>query len=304
MKARAFLRKVLPPGWLPYILHLRPRTWPIATFHMSVGFLLANGFHFTADTLRRWVIAVVAWVILGNGGTLSINSVFDKDEGDIGYLDDPPPPPQYLLPFSVIFMLLGLPLAVALGWRFLVAYLMSLAMSILYSVPPFRMKGRTGFDVLINAVGYGALTVYAGWAALGRSLTPPIVSVVCGSFFMVAGTLPLSQIYQIDEDRRRGDSTLAVLFTKRQSLLFAMAAEALAFVFVLSEAWTRYRALPSLGLLLALLAWGIVIFPWYAQHDRVDRHYEKRGFYRALWACFLTDLSIILAMSPAFVALL
>jgi hypothetical protein len=49
---------------------------------MSVGLFLANGFHFTPDALRRWGLAVLAWAVLGNGGTLAINSVFDKDEGD------------------------------------------------------------------------------------------------------------------------------------------------------------------------------------------------------------------------------
>lgn len=44
------------------------------------------------------MIAAVAWAVLGNGGTLAINSVFDRDGGDIGYLDDPPPVPAALLP--------------------------------------------------------------------------------------------------------------------------------------------------------------------------------------------------------------
>jgi 4-hydroxybenzoate polyprenyltransferase len=267
---------------------------------MSVGLLLANGFHFSGDVVRRWVVALIAWVFLGNSGTLAINSVFDKDEGDIGYLDDPPPLPRYLLHFSIVLLVAGLPLAVWLGWRFVVAYIASLVMSVLYSVPPFRLKGRVGGDVLINAFGYGVLTVYAGWAALGRQLEPPIISVVCGSFFMVAGTLPLSQLYQVEEDRDRGDSTLTVLLSKRQALLFTIASELVAFVFILGEAWLRYRMLQSIGILVALVTWGVVILPWYFRHDQVDQTFEKKGFYRALWACFITDLSIILAMAPSF----
>ena len=46
-----------------------------------------------------WALAL--WVVFLNGGTLAINSVFDKDEGDIGYLVVPPPLPRYLLAFSV-----------------------------------------------------------------------------------------------------------------------------------------------------------------------------------------------------------
>src|SRR2546430_2867318 len=57
---------------------------------------------FPYTTLFRSALAALAiWVICLNGGTLAINSVFDKDEGDIGYLVAPPPIPTYLLAFSV-----------------------------------------------------------------------------------------------------------------------------------------------------------------------------------------------------------
>ena len=36
------------------------------------------------------LLVLVIWVVFLNGGTLAINSVFDKDEGDIGYLNSPP----------------------------------------------------------------------------------------------------------------------------------------------------------------------------------------------------------------------
>ena len=298
MRTREFLRKVLPPGWLPYLLHLRPRAWFIVAAHMSVGFLLANGFDFTADAIRRWIVAALAWGVLGNGGTLSINSVFDQDEGDIGYLDDPPPPPRYLSLFSLTFLLLGWLLAVTLGQHFLVAYTICLIMSLLYSVSPFRLKARAGFDVIINSVGYGALTLYAGWAAANRPPESPIINVVVGFFFLFAGFYPMTQIYQMAEDLRRGDVTLALLLKKRNALRFAMAAVGIAFAFMLGEAWMRYRQLRSVGILVALALWGVVLLPWHRYYDQLDEAYEQQAFYRALWVWAFTDLSIVLAMVP------
>jgi len=298
MQTREFLDNVLPAGWPPYLLHLRPRAWPIVAAHLSVGFFLANGFSFTSEAIYRWFLAMLAWAVLGNGGTLAINSVFDRDDGDIGYLNDPPAPPRHLLTFSLVLMLAGLPVAALLGHRFLIAYVVCVIMSLLYSVPPIRLKARAGFDVLINSAGFGALTLYAGWAAMGRSFEPPIINVVTGFFFLFAGFYPLTQIYQMVEDSRRGDVTLALLLTKRGALLFAMATVGIAFTLFLGEVWTRYRQPRSIGILVALVLWGVLLLPWYRRRDTVDEVYEQSGFYRALWVWAITDLSIVLAMMP------
>jgi len=298
MQTREFLDNVLPAGWPPYLLHLRPRAWPIVAAHLSVGFFLANGFSFTSEAIYRWFLAMLAWAVLGNGGTLAINSVFDRDDGDIGYLNDPPAPPRHLLTFSLVLMLAGLPVAALLGHRFLIAYVVCVIMSLLYSVPPIRLKARAGFDVLINSAGFGALTLYAGWAAMGRSFEPPIINVVVGFFFLFAGFYPLTQIYQMVEDSRRGDVTLALLLTKRGALLFAMATVGIAFALFLGEVWTRYRQPRSIGILVALVLWGVLLLPWYRRRDTVDEVYEQSGFYRALWVWAITDLSIVLAMMP------
>ena len=80
---------------LAYLLHLRPLEWPIMTAHFLLGTLLARGFRIpAAATLLGWFI----FVALLNGGTLAINSAFDNDEGDIGYLRRPPKPPRHLRP--------------------------------------------------------------------------------------------------------------------------------------------------------------------------------------------------------------
>jgi 4-hydroxybenzoate polyprenyltransferase len=295
---RETFRKLLPAGWLPYLLHLRPRAWLIVAAHMSVGLFLANGFDFNLEAVRRWLLAILAWAILGNGGTLAINSVFDKDEGDIGYLENPPPAPRYLLQFSLSFLILGLLVASWLGTRFLIAYGICLVLSLAYSVPPIRAKARAGLDVLINSAGYGALTIYAGWAAMDQAFEPPIINIVLGFFFLFAGFYPLTQIYQMNEDRGRGDTTLALLLGKRRAILFAIASVGVAFIFMLGESFSRYLPVRSSGLVIALILWAVVLLPWYHRYGEVDEVYEQRGFYHALWVWAVTDIAIVLAMAP------
>jgi len=265
---------------------------------MSVGFFLSNGLSFLRENLARWALAALAWGVLGNGGTLAINSAFDRDEGDIGYLEDPPPIPRHLSLFAVTMMLLGLAVALSLGWRFTIAYSVCLIMSLLYSVPPFRFKARAGWDLLINAIGFGALTIYAGWAAATQPLMPPIVNVSLAFFCFFVGFYPLTQIYQMSEDVERGDYTLALALGKRNALHLAFLGVGLGFVFLTWEVLQRYQDLRAVGLVLALLAWLAVLIPWYRRHSRASVDDEQRGFYHALYAWALTDVAVLMAMMP------
>jgi len=298
MIARSILAKILPSGWLPYLLHLRPRAWLIVTAHMSVGFWLANGLNLTADKLQQFGLAVLAWGVLGNGGTLAINSAFDRDEGDIGYLDDPPRVPRHLVGFALAMLAAGWLVATRLGAQFIVAYSVCCALSLLYSVPPLRFKAIAGLDVLINSIGYGAMTLYAGWAAVGRPLVAPILNVVAAFFFLFAGFYPLTQIYQMGEDTRRGDRTLATVLGKRNVLTFAIASIALGFLFLFREVTLNYWQSRSLIIGVALALWMLVLVPWVLRWKRADLRYEQLGMYRALWAWAVTDIGVVIAMLP------
>src|SRR5947207_11478295 len=91
--------RLLPGDVFSYVLHLRPAEWPIMAGHTMLGYVLAVGIKGagSGERLLPALGALLIWVILLNGGTLAINSVFDKDEGDIGYLNAPPPLPRHLL---------------------------------------------------------------------------------------------------------------------------------------------------------------------------------------------------------------
>jgi lycopene elongase/hydratase (dihydrobisanhydrobacterioruberin-forming) len=132
-----------------YLLHLRPAEWPIMAAHTALGWLLAVGVSGAVNgvQLGEALFALLVWVVFLNGGTLAINSAFDRDEGDIGYLKAPPPPPRHLLAFSLVLLVGGQLLALRLPVGFQVAYAICFFLSLVYSVPPLRLKavaGRTG----------------------------------------------------------------------------------------------------------------------------------------------------------------
>jgi 4-hydroxybenzoate polyprenyltransferase len=296
---REFLYRVLPDKWIPYLLHTRPRAWPIVTAHMTVGFILAKGLNLDALAMKQWLLAALAWGILGNGGTLAINSVYDKDEGDIGYLDDPPSLPPRLGLFSIIILLIGFIPSLMLGTTFLIAYTVAFVMSLLYSVPPVRLKARAGWDILNNSLGFGALTIFAGWAAAGLPLRPPIINVVLAFFFFFVGFYPTTQVYQMEEDQQRGDLTIALALGKKKALWLCILGIVIGFVFISIEVF-RNPSLRALGLPAAVIAWAVVLIPWLRNHDRVDMAYEKRRFYLALSAWAITDVAVATALLPVF----
>jgi len=292
--------RLLPGDGFSYVLHMRPAEWPIMAAHTALGFVLANGLRPTVHGARFpvLVLALALWVLGLNGGTLAVNSVYDNDQGDIGYLNAPPRPPRHLLAFSLVLMGAGQALAFLLPAGFRWAYAICFAMSLAYSVPPLRLKAVGGVDWLINMWGFGALTPYAGWAATGRPLDLVHGVVLFGFCPLFAALYPLTQLYQWDEDRARGDRTLAIMLGMRASLLVAIVATLIAFGCV---GWAAWRAGAAAwqwaGIGVALLAWLLVLAPWLRRHASMTMAQHQRGMYAALSAWAVTDVAVILAFA-------
>lgn len=85
-----------------------------------------------------------------------------------------------------------------------------------YSVPPFRLKGRAGWDLIANALGYGVVAFGVGWKAVAPfsretwTLSIPYA-------FSVAATFAFTTIPDIPGDDAAGDKTLGVLLGTRKT---------------------------------------------------------------------------------------
>jgi 4-hydroxybenzoate polyprenyltransferase len=284
-----------------YVLHARPVEWPIVAAHTAVGYVLAVGVRSVArgEQLGTAALGLGLWVVCLNGGTLALNSAYDRDEGDVAYLRRPPPPPAHLATFGLALMLLGLVGGFLLPPGYRAAYGICLVMSVLYSVPPFRLKAVPGADWVINMVGFGMLTPYAGWAATGVPVGPVGTLVLLGFGPLFAALYPLTQLYQFEEDARRGDRTLARALGMRRSLLVALSAAAIAFTLLgaagLRARWDFSESWRWLALALAATAWGLVLIPWLRRQQVMTTREHQHGMYRALFAWALTDLAVVLA---------
>lgn len=290
--------RIFPGDGYAYLLHMRPREWPIVAAHAFFGFLIA--IPEAAEVSGRWpnaVLGVALFVILLNGGTLAINSAFDRDSGDVGYLDAPPPPPRHLFAFGMALMLSGLLVSsILLPLTFSAVYAACVALSVLYSVPPFRWKAIGGLDLAINAIGFGVLTAAAGWTLADVPLQVWSFAVLVGFGPLFAGLYPLTQLYQMEEDRDRGDRTLAIVLGPRGSLVFALSATVIAFAFVGLGLFARPGQTASWCLLLPFGAWLLLLLRWLARHTTMSAADHKAGMYRALRAWALTNFAVLAAI--------
>jgi 4-hydroxybenzoate polyprenyltransferase len=288
--------RLLPGDAFSYVLHMRPREWPIMAGHTTLGWALAVGREgaLRGQRLGALLGALVVVVILVNGGTLAINSVFDRDAGDVGYLDAPPPVPRRLAAFSLALLGAGLAVAALLPRAFLVTTAVCVVMSLLYSVPPVRLKAVAGADWVINMIGFGTLTPLAGWAATGRPVTGAAAWALVAFCPLFAALYPLTQLYQIDEDRARGDRTLAIAVGMRASLLLSLAFTLVAFACFARAAWLAGADWAGAGaLLVALGAWLGVLVAWLWRHAAMTSEQHKRGMYTALGAWAVTDVAVL-----------
>jgi 4-hydroxybenzoate polyprenyltransferase len=282
-----------------YLLHTRPAEWPIVAAHTTVGYLLAVGLGGAVRGVRLGpaLLAVLLWVVCLNGGTLAVNSAFDRDEGDVAYLHQPPPPPAHLAVFGLVLISAGLAGSLLLPFGYRLAYAGCSVLSVLYSVPPFRLKAVPGADWAINMLGFGTLTAYAGWAATGLPVDTAGLLVLVGFCPLFAALYPLTQIYQFEEDARRGDRTLARALGVRRSLIVATASAGLAFALfggaAVAAGWGAADRWRWLALGLAGVAWALVLLPWISRQAVMGSTEHQRGMYRALFAWAITDLVVV-----------
>lgn len=287
-------------GGFDYLLHLRPAEWPIMAVHTALGYVLAVG----AAGLREGhalgpaALGLLIWVVCLNGGTLAINSAFDRDEADIAYLRQPPAPPRHLFAFGMALMVAGLAAAIALLPRsYTLAYAACLVLSIAYSVPPIRLKAVAGADWATNMVGFGALTPLAGWFATGLPLRLPEATTLLAFAPLFGALYPLTQLYQLEDDRARGDRTLAIRLGTGRSLTLALGAAGIAFgafgIAGVFAGWGMGDAWRWMLLGVALVAWLAVLIPWRLGAVGMTPRQHERGMYRALIAWALTDAAVV-----------
>lgn len=219
------------------------------------------------------------------------NSYFDRDEGSIGGLEHPPATTKDLYKWALILDGLAVLLGLLISWPFALMLLVYGLVSKAYSHPLVRLKKRPVLGWLAVGVFQGyftfLMTVYGVSDMELKGLLdwswqcPALLSTL-----LLLGSYPMTQIYQHDEDRERGDFTLSLRLGVRGTFyftgLFFMAAS-LGFFFYFKSAYTVQLALTFMGMLFPVVVYFMVWFSRvYQDASQADfRHTMRLNFISA-----------------------
>ncbi|MDX2195199.1 MAG: UbiA family prenyltransferase [Cytophagales bacterium] len=142
------------------------------------------------------------------------NSYMDRDEGSIGGLKNPPMPTQNLFYATLILDFAGIILSTLINEEFLVAVILYILASRAYSYKGIRLKKYAFLGYFIVIVFQGFVTycmVILGSTQLEfrEFYASDQYWIAVASTLMIGGVYPLTQIYQHEDDKNRGDETLS-----------------------------------------------------------------------------------------------
>lgn len=171
--------------------------------------------------------AIVVFIILHlftYPASNAYNSYFDKDEKSIALLKKPPKVDKSLYVTSIVLEWLGVLLAFIVSFNFALCVAVYNTISKAYSHPKIRLKKYPIISFLVVFIFQGCFIYFASYYAINdfrESFTMDtfIAGLICSC--LIGASYPLTQIYQHEEDTKRGDKTLSILLGIKGSFLFS-----------------------------------------------------------------------------------
>lgn len=204
------------------LIHLR---LPFSIFLLPV-FLFALSQVPEINVYKAW-FAFLAWHFFVYPASNAYNSYFDKDEGSIALIEKPPPVDRSLYYFSFFLDTIAMLLASMVSIEFLIAVIIYGVISKLYSHPLTRLKRYPFISFFIVFIFQGAFIYWTSYAAVsglsllyGWNTNFIVAGLICSC--LIGANYPLTQVYQHEEDSKRGDTTLSMKLGIQGSFIFTI----------------------------------------------------------------------------------
>jgi 4-hydroxybenzoate polyprenyltransferase len=191
-----------------FLMHLR---LPYMFGVLSAPYLVAHLFVQQPNWFHFFIVFLTVHTFLFGGAT-AFNSYWDKDEGPVGGLKNPPKMNDWMRWASLALMLSGWLLLLNESLLFHVLYGISFFLFWVYSSPIGRWKGHPWLSLLTIGVSTGSNSFLMALLALGLEPEQPHFLASLGVACMLTAMYPVSQIFQLEEDEARGDITFALKY--------------------------------------------------------------------------------------------
>ena len=205
-----------------YIMLLRPTLMmPVWMFlfygHYAAKFRgLLHGFDL--PFCGRFWLAMLSLTLISATAYI-VNQIFDIETDRINKK-------LFLLPEGIITVrsawlytaalsVVGLAIAFYMGREPFILLTVIWITGFLYSVPPFRFKGRPVIDMVWNGLGYGFLTFLLGYWSFSQRIDRAALISSIPYILAVFGVYAETTIADIEGDRRDGAITIGVLLGER-----------------------------------------------------------------------------------------
>lgn len=211
MKLRSY-RSALTLMRIPFSVYLMPIFW----------FALSTLSDFNIERALGVFLLLHLLVYPASNG---YNSYYDRDENSIGGLKAPPKVTHELMHLVLLFDVLAVLTGTLMSPLFGALVAIYLLVSKAYSYEGIRLKKYPIISTFVVTFFQGAFTFFMVQIGVGLKLsqvlqTPNIWFALISTLFL-CGSYPLTQIYQHQEDSRRGDKTLSLLLGVNGTYLFA-----------------------------------------------------------------------------------
>ncbi|MEI7768803.1 MAG: (bacterio)chlorophyll synthase [Chloroflexales bacterium] len=186
----------------------------------------AGGFQWTSG--RQWGLALLGALMIGPLGTGFSQSINDYYDREIDAINDPKRPiPAGLVSLTgarmnwlflgacsfLVSLLFGNPLITVLA-------VLGIILSVIYSVPPIKLKKHYWLGPPAVGVGYVSISWVAGHLIFAP-ITWQSTAVACINGSLTAGLLLLNDIKSVEGDRKHGLQSLAVAIGVHKTLMVA-----------------------------------------------------------------------------------
>ncbi|OAQ38459.1 ubiquinone biosynthesis protein UbiA [Pedobacter psychrophilus] len=152
------------------------------------------------------------------------NSYFDKDEDSIALIKNPPKVNYSLYITSICLEWIGASLALLVSIQFCIGVIIFNSLSKAYSHSSVRLKKYPIISFLVVFIFQGGFIFLLCYGAISNSFfgfkaDEYLAASICSC--LIGASYPITQIYQHQEDGKRGDKTLSILLGYKGSFIFS-----------------------------------------------------------------------------------